>query len=215
MDNKKIILKEFLEWWYCIIIALVVALIIRCTIGNFLFWQTTVKQTSMYPTLKENQRLIVNRMVKTFNQNIERGDIITFEAPTIKAATGIKAIYSSEPEGWFGKFTYYVLEIGKTSYIKRVIGKPGDKISIFDGKVHINGKELEEKYLQENVVTEGKNANLIDFTVPEGYIFAMGDNRESSLDCRDFGCIPIEKIESKVWIRFWPLNVFGKVDKEL
>ena len=40
----------------------------------------------------------------------------------------------------------------------------------------------------------------------------MGDNRENSLDCRTFGCIPIEKIESKVWIRIWPLNLFGKVE---
>ena len=209
MDNKKIILKEILEWTYCVIIAIVIALIIRYFIGT----PTIVKQSSMYPTLQEGQRLILNRVVKNFNKDYKRGDIITFEAPTIKNATGVKSIYSSEPEGWFGKFTYYVLEINKTSYIKRVIGLPGEKVLISDGKVYINDQELEEKYLQENVITEAKNSYLIEFTVPEGYIFAMGDNRENSRDCRDFGCIPIEKIESKVWIRFWPLNLFGKVDK--
>jgi len=54
---------------------------------------------------------------------------------------------------------------------------------------------------------------MADFVVPEGYIFAIGDNRTQSKDCREFGCIPIEKIEGKVWIRFWPFDVFGKVDK--
>ena len=209
MDNKKIILKEILEWVYCIAIAIVLALVIRYFIGT----PTIVKQKSMFPTLKEGQRLILNRTVKTFNQNFERGDIITFEAPTIKNVSGTKAIYANEPESWFNKFTYYVLEINKTSYIKRVIGLPGERVSISDGNVYINGEILEENYLQDDVVTEAKNSNLIDFTIPEGYIFAMGDNRNNSTDCRAFGCIPIEKIESKVWIRFWPLNLFGKVDK--
>ena len=51
-----------------------------------------------------------------------------------------------------------------------------------------------------------------DLTVPENCVFAMGDNREHSTDCRAFGCIPLEKIEGKVLIRFWPLNLFGKVN---
>ena len=52
----------------------------------------------------------------------------------------------------------------------------------------------------------------MDLVVPENCIFAMGDNRGQSTDCREFGCIPLEKVESKVWIRFWPLNLFGKVE---
>ena len=61
----------------------------------------------------------------------------------------------------------------------------------------------------EDIQTEG--GNYLDIIVPEGYVFAMGDNREHSTDCREFGCIPVEKIESKVVMRFWPLNKFGKV----
>lgn len=63
--------------------------------------------------------------------------------------------------------------------------------------------------LTEDTITE--SYLLTDFTVPEGYVFAMGDNRQKSTDCRDFGCIPIEKIEGTVLIRFWPLHKMGKV----
>ena len=200
--------KEVLEWIYCIIIAIALALLIRYFVGT----PTVVKQTSMFPTLKQNQRLILNRISRTFNETPKRGDIITFEAPSKSAVDGVKAIYDKEINGWFQKFTYYVLEVNKRSYIKRVIALPGEHVTISDGKIYINGEELKEEYLQENVVTEAKNAYLTDFTVPEGYIFAVGDNRMYSSDCREFGCIPLEKIESKVWIRFWPLNLFGKVE---
>lgn len=205
--DKKAVIKEVLEWIYCIVIAVVLALLIRYFVGT----PTEVRQTSMYPTLKQGERLILNRLSRTFNEMPERGDIITFEAPITKAVNGIKAVYNEEPQNIFEKFAYYVLEINKTSYIKRVVGLPGEHVVIKDGKVYINDKELQEKYLQEGVITEPQNQNLTDFVVPEGYIFAIGDNRTQSYDCRLFGCIPIEKIEAKVWIRFWPFNVFGGV----
>ena len=201
-------IKEVLEWIYCIIIAIVLALLIRYFVGT----PTVVKQKSMFPTLKQEQRLILNRLPRTFKQTPNRGDIITFEAPTKLITTNEKATYDKEFKNGFEKFTYYVLEAGKQSFIKRVIGLPGDHVVISEGKVYVNGEELDESYLQPDVVTEAKNSYLTDFTVPEGYIFAMGDNRSYSTDCREFGCVPIEKVESKVWIRFWPLNLFGKVD---
>ena len=214
MSDKKSIIKEILEWVYCILIALILALLIRYFVGT----PTVVQQSSMYPTLKQGQRLILNRISRTIKETPNRGDIITFEAPsnarTANGATDVKAKYDNEPEGLWNKFTYYVLEIGKDSYIKRVIGLPGEHIEIKNGKIYINGEQLnEEEYLQDGVETEVQNANLADFVVPEGYIFAVGDNRNQSRDCRFFGCIPIEKIESKVWIRFWPFNLFGKVGK--
>lgn len=204
--NDKV--KEVFEWVYCIVIALVLALLIRYFIGT----PTVVKQVSMLPTLKQNQRLILNKTVRTFHGSYERGDIITFEAPSLSSAKSVKAEYSYEPDNWFESFVYYVLEINKMSYIKRVIALPGEHVEIKDGYVYINGEQLEENYLPEGLKTQAKNSHLIDFVVPEGYIFAMGDNRSQSMDCREFGCIPIEKIESKVLIRFWPLDVFGKVE---
>ncbi len=205
---KNSMVKEILEWVYCIVIAFILTLLIRYFIGT----PTIVKQYSMNPTLKQNQRLILNRIARTIKEVPNRGDIITFEAPTNYRAKSEKSEYANEPTTLWGKFTHYVLEIGKNSYIKRVIALPGEHVEIKDNKIYINGEELEESYLQEGVITRAKSVYLTDFVVPEGYIFAIGDNREHSVDCRDFGCIPLEKVESKVWIRFWPLNVFGKID---
>ncbi len=207
--------KEILEWVYCIIIAVVLALLVRYFVGT----PTIVKQPSMYPTLKENQRLWLNRWDRTWKKMPQRGDIITFEAPSEMyltesqiEANDVIAKYEYEPKSVVGKFVYYVLEISKTSYIKRVIALPGEHVEIKDGKVYINGEEFKEDYLQPGVVTDLSKGELSDFVVPENCVFAMGDNRSQSTDCRAFGCIPLEKIESKVFIRFWPLNLFGKVN---
>lgn len=213
MEKSKI--KDILEWFYCIIIAITLALLFRYYIGT----PTIVKMDSMHPTLMQNQRLLLNRWTRTAKKVPDRGDIITFEKPsktsyTISEINQSNAIakYENDPQNLLAKFSYYVLEVGKESYIKRVIALPGEHVQINDGKVYINGKELVEEYLQENVKTEIRNGiGFDDFIVPENCVFAMGDNREYSMDCRDFGCIPIEKIESEVWIRITPFNKFGKV----
>ena len=70
-------------------------------------------------------------------------------------------------------------------------------------------EELNEPYLREGIITEG--GNYADIIVPQGYVFVMGDNRPHSTDSRSFGCIPIDKIESRVAFRFWPLNKIGVI----
>ncbi len=204
--------RNILEWIYCIIIALVLALLFR----YFIATPTIVKHRSMYPTLQENQRLILNRTARITKKTPQLGDIITFEAPT-KIYTALDAnqnnpvaIYENEPKGIFGKFVYYVLEFTKTSYIKRVIALEGQHVVIENNKVYVNGVELEENYLQDDVVTESKV--FYDFIVPEGYVFAMGDNRTKSTDCREIGCIPLDKVEGIVSFRFWPFGDFGKIE---
>lgn len=207
-------LKNILEWAYCIIIAVGLALLFRYYIGT----PTVVKMTSMYNTLEPNDRLILSRWKRGRKGTYKRGDIITFEAPSNSSPSALDvnnnnpiAIYNYNPKGFFTRFSYYVMEFNKTSYIKRIIGVEGDHIKIENGKVYLNGKELDEPYLRDGIKTQ---SNLLtDIIVPEGYIFAMGDNREKSTDCREFGCIPIEKVESKVIMRFWPLSKFGKIDK--
>ena len=208
--NDKV--KDILEWIYCIVIAVILALLFRYFIGT----PTIVKQVSMKPTLVENQRLWLNRWGRTTKKMPERGDIITFEAPNKASYNKVNndnpiAKYNNGPTGIWGKFKYYVLEIGKDSYIKRVIALPGEHVEIMNGNVYINGEQLQEDYLSEGIVTDTES-ELDDFIVPENCVFAMGDNRNHSTDCRAFGCIPLKKIESKVWIRIWPLNLFGKVD---
>ena len=207
--------KDIIEWIICILVALILALLIRYFIGT----PTVVKMSSMKPTLLENQRLILNRWTRTTHQMPERGDIITLEAPSDKLVDlddteNVIARYDNEPSNWFSKFTYYFLEIGKESYIKRVIALPGEHLEIKDGKVYINGEELDEPYLQANVTTTAGDVNqpFYDLVVPENCVFVMGDNRAGSTDSRAFGCIPLDKIEGTVWIRFWPFNLFGKVE---
>lgn len=214
-ENKISKIKDILEWILCIVIAFVIAIIFRYYIGT----PTIVKQPSMYPTLKEDQRLWLNRWGRTTKKLPEKGDIITFEAPSTTTLSlaekeeNVIARYENEPKNIWGKFSYYVLEMHKISYIKRVIGLPGDHIVIQDGKVYINNILYEEKYLQPGVVTDDGKGYCTDLVVPENTVFVMGDNRTQSTDSRCFGCIPLERIESKVWIRIWPLNLFGKIDK--
>ena len=205
--------KEILEWAYCIIIALVLAMLFRYFIGT----PTIVKMESMYPTLIQNERLWLNRWGRTTKTLPKRGEIITFEEPAeleyssseIDESNPIAQYEERTGLDWFVK---EFLEIGKRSYIKRVIALPGEHVQIKDGKVYINDQELEEPYLQSGIVTDVIGTGFDDFVVPENSVFAMGDNRNHSTDCRAFGCIPLEKIESTVAIRIWPLNKWGKVE---
>jgi len=214
-EETKNKVKDIIEWIVCILIALIIAIAFRFYVGT----PTIVQQPSMHPTLEPNQRLWLNRWPRTTKKMPERGDIITFEAPSTTVLSPIEleenkiARYENEPTSIFKKFLYYVLEIDKTSYIKRVIGIPGDHVVIKDGKVYVNDEEKNEIYLPEGLVTDEGHGNCIDVVVPENSVYVMGDNRAQSTDSRCFGCVPLDKIESKVWIRIWPLNLFGKIDK--
>ena len=206
-------MKEILEWIYCIVIALVLAMLFRYFIGT----PTIVKQVSMYPTLVQNQRLWLNRWGRTTKTLPKRGQIITFEEPA-KTNYTESELDKENPVAKYNKktgvrwFVNNFLEIRKRSYIKRVIALPGEHVQIKDGKVYINEQEFEEPYLQSGIVTDIMGVGYDDFVVPENCVFAMGDNRNHSTDCRAFGCIPLEKIESTVAMRIWPLDKWGKVE---
>ena len=100
--NEKV--KNILEWIECIVIAIVLALLIRYYVGT----PTVVQMDSMYPTLKQGERLVLNRIPRTRKQLPKRGDIITFEAPTVREITQVNfdesnpvAIYSNKSKGIF------------------------------------------------------------------------------------------------------------------
>ena len=212
IEEKEVkVFKEILEWCFCIFLALVIALATR----YYIVTSTVVKQASMYPTLQENQRVVLSRVKRITKNQYKTGDIITFEAPSeVKKGTEVDlsnkvAIYNYEPKNATQHLMYYVLELTKTSYIKRVIGVEGDRVQIANGKVYINGEELIEDYLQKGVTT--KTVYYNDVIVPEGCIYVLGDNRDESMDSRTFGCVPLEKVEGKVILRYWPIKQFGKV----
>ena len=196
IENEKKIKKdkitnEVLEWIFCIVIAVVLAFLIKGFIGTF----TTVKQESMYPTLKNDQRLWLDRTIRTFNGKYNRGDIVTFEAPrgsnVYISNTNPKAVYE-ERQNFLEVINKDFLEVDKISLIKRVIGLPGDHIQIKDGSVYVNGEKLEESYLGSEVVTES-------FILNEVLIVGHQD--------------VYQKINQKVGLfgRVWPLDTFGKI----
>lgn len=157
-----------------ILIAVVIAFIIMQFIKP-----TIVKESSMQPTMYENNYILLNKQAYTFGEP-NRGDIIVFHS-------GLK------------------LENGKEKMlIKRVIGLPGETITIDDGKVYINDELLTEEYTKDGY-TDGYIEKL---TIPEGEMFVMGDNRLVSIDSRidDVGCVKIDDVLGKAFIRLYPFN---------
>ena len=202
--KEKSFFKEAFEWIACFFIAFAIAVLVR----YFLFTPTLVSQTSMIPTILDGERVLINRTVRTFKLPLYRGDIITFERPAY-TENGVGKYNNSASAIEFLK--HDVLEIGKISYIKRVIGIAGDHVEIKNGNVYVNEQKLSEVYLQDDVETP-ITGNYYDVNVPEGYIFVMGDNRGGSSDSREFGCIPLEKVEGRVTYRIWPFDRIGKID---
>ena len=101
-------------------------------------------------------------------------------------------------------FHYFDAEGDKT-VVKRIIAMEGDTIRILEDGVEVNGSLLEEPYVS------GETTGLVDMTVPQGTVFLMGDNRETSFDSRNMGAIPCEDLKGKVFFRVYPFGEFGKV----
>ena len=153
------------------------AIVIALLIHVFLAQATRVYGQSMEPNLHTDMRLVVEKLSYRLH-GPERGDIVVLR-----------------------------LRPDDELLIKRVIALPGEEVTIRDGGVFVDGKLLDEPYLDQN--TQG---NLAPRVVPPLHVFVMGDNRRASNDSRSFGPVHLDNIIGRAWLAYWPLETLGLVD---
>jgi signal peptidase I len=180
--------RTIIEWTILIGSALLIAILIK----TFLFQAFYIPSESMKPTLNVGDRVLVNKVSYRLH-DVNRGDIVVFETPPkAKDANGeIKDL------------------------VKRVVALPGETFSTRNGTVYIDGRPLNEPYLQEGVQTCAPNTaattcgDIGDQPIPAGDVLVLGDNRTASKDSRFFGPIKESSIVGRVFVRIWPINDIG------
>lgn len=210
IKKDKSILKEIWEWVYTLAIAIAIALLIK----GFIFDVVRVDGSSMYPTLINNDRLIVTKL--GYNNNPHQGDIIILDSTYKNRQEYYSKVAAAKQKDELNFFERLLANksapssLKKKYYVKRVIGLPGQTIDLKDGKVYVDGEELDEPYY--DGVTSSIDATVqYPITVDEGNVFVMGDNRNHSKDSRssELGQVPYKAILGKSQLRIWPLNEMG------
>lgn len=160
---------------------LALSVVIAIILIVFIYQPVKVEGTSMMPSLTDQERIFINKFAYRWGlENIQRGDMVVF---------------------WFP------LDPTK-SYIKRVIGLPGDIVEIRNGTVYVNGNSLDEDY----VPPEYKDhQTLAPVTVDPGRYYVLGDHRSSSNDSRAWGTVERRFIYGKAVFVYWPLDKMGRV----
>jgi signal peptidase I len=177
-----------------IVETLVLTLVIYLLIHNFIAQPFEVDQNSMIPTISPQEYVLIDKLTPRFD-DYRRGDIVVFQPP----------------DGY---------QQGGIPFIKRVIGLPGDTVSLENGHVFIAPPGGSPVLIEEPYVVPGINGGPSEttprdaegtskWTVPEGNYFVMGDNRPQSQDSRVFGPIERELIVGRAWLRYFPLNRIG------
>jgi signal peptidase I len=156
---------------------ILLAVVIAFLMVVFLYQPVKVEGTSMQPELLDQERIFVNKFVYHFEE-IHRGDIVVF---------------------WYPKDP-------SKSFIKRVLGVPGDVVSIRDGQVHINGQLVEERYVPRGYQDADSYPPV---RVREGHYYVLGDHRNASNDSRSWGLVPRKYIYGKAVFRYWPVEKAG------
>ncbi|MDR7870890.1 MAG: signal peptidase I [Tissierellaceae bacterium] len=200
---RKSFFRRMFEWLLTILIAIIISLFIISNLATF----TQVKEQSMEPTLIENDRVVVNKLGYFFNEP-EKGDIVILNRQIEEKGILRNMIYEGKDIINNIKFKF-TGEIEKNNLVKRIVGVKGDTINIENGNLFVNSKLVVEDYIKGS--TPEKNGITYPIEVPEGQVFVLGDNRENSLDSRDFGLINIEKVKGKVIYRLLPFNRFGSI----
>ena len=145
----------------------------------FLFQPVQVIGTSMFPQLQDDQRLLINKLVYKYGP-VARGDVVVFHFP-------------KDPS---------------MSYIKRIIGLPGERVEIRGGQVYVNGDLLAEEYLSSDLLASRRYGPV---KVPEDHFFVLGDHRGASHDSRQWGTLEKTYIFGKAVFRYWPFEDMGSV----
>jgi signal peptidase I len=175
--------RNVVEWIAVIGGAILIAVVVR----TFLLQTFWIPSPSMSPTLVENDRVLVNKLAYKFH-DVNRGDVVVFERPPTEPPSEIKDL------------------------IKRVVGLPGERVSIMDGKVSIDGRPLDEPYTHglETVLDSCSITYVpgIDtkagFKVPPDHLLVLGDNRVNSHDGRCFGAIDEDLVVGRAFLLMWP-----------
>jgi len=161
------------------------SVVIAVVLIVFIYQPVKVEGTSMEPGLSDNERIFINKFTYKLNLgDVRRGDTVVF---------------------WYPADT-------TKSYIKRVIGLPGDRIRIQHGQVYINGSPLLEDYVAERFRDPSTWAEGREVPVPPGDYFVLGDHRNSSSDSRSWGWVPRDNIYGKAVFVYWPLDKLGRVE---
>jgi signal peptidase I len=178
------------HWLKEAILIVLVAVLVAVLLRAFVVQTFYIPSASMEPTLQIGDRILVNKLSYDFH-GVDRGDIVVFARPPAEDCGGPQV----------------------NDLVKRVIGLPGEVISLRNGYVYINGKRLDESWLPatDQGTTEpgppGNAANLEHpYRVPANEYYVMGDNRVDSCDSRYWGPIPKSLIVGKVELRVWPLS---------
>lgn len=207
-EEKKTLGKEIWEWVYTIAIAVAIAMVIK----GFIFDIVKVDGSSMFPTLVDGDRLIVTKL----GYKPKQGDIIILDSEYKNREEYYNRVAETngdESLGFFGKLMArkdMPENLKKKYYVKRIIAMPGQMVDLIDGKVYVDGEELEEEYY--NGLTSPIDPTVeFPITVDDGNVFVMGDNRPRSKDSRsaELGQVPYDAILGKSQLRVWPMGDFG------
>jgi signal peptidase I len=167
---------------------------------------------SMEPTLKIGQRIIVDRFSHNVGGDPHLGDVTVFYPPrgaddSECGRRGEGPFYSGGPQTRHA-CSQPTPKHSDSTFVKRVVGLPGDRIAVVDGHVVRNGKRTEEPFASS---CSGAECNLNEVTVPKGMYFLMGDNRGNSDDSRFWGPVPRDWIIGKAVVSYWPPSAIGGV----
>jgi signal peptidase I len=192
-----------------LVVIVVIALALALGVQAFLVKPYRIPSGSMLPTVRINQRVLVDRLAMNFSSP-HVGNIVVFHPPQ---NYNDGCANPNEGENQDGQYAAAACQVAwkqpsSQTFIKRVVGLPGDHLSISNGHVIRNGKREPDAYIEQCNGDAACNFPQT-ITVPRGYYFMMGDNRPDSEDSRFWGPVPRAWIIGKAFLTYWPPDRIG------